>query len=112
MLNWQERIKSAFTAKAEDFENVTPIYWKAEEGEQKDMILQGFKLITKKDPLGNVTGQDFAVVFHDGSREIVCNQISLKDAMKNKLQGTLFRIKCTRVVEGKAKKFEILELNN
>ncbi len=110
--DWRDKIETALNASKEEFENVTPIYWEARQDEEKTMVLQGFKLVNKKDDAGNITGQDFAVVFFDGSREVICNQIALKDAMKNKFQGTVFKIKCVMAVAKQAKRFEILELKD
>jgi hypothetical protein len=110
---YQDLIEQALNAKPEEFKDVTPIYWEARQGEIKIMVLLGFKPINVKDEkTGEVTGQTFAVVFFDGSREVVCNQISLKDAMKSKNQGTVFKITCISAVAKQAKKFEILELKN
>jgi hypothetical protein len=108
---YQDLIEHALNAKPEEFKDVTPIYWEARTGETKIMVLLGFKPINVKDEkTGEITGQSFAVVFFDGSREVVCNQISLKDAMKNKNQGSTFKITCISAVAKQAKKFEILEL--
>lgn len=107
---FQSRIEDALNAKPEDFQDVTPIYWEARQGEEKIMVFLGCKLINKKDDAGNVVGQDFAVVFFDGTREVVCNQIALKDAMKSKQMGDTFKIKCIQAVSKQAKKFEILQL--
>ena len=110
---YQDLIEQALNAKPEEFKDVTPIYWEARQGEIKIMVLLGFKPINVKDEKsGEIIGQSFAVVFFDGSREVVCNQISLKDAMKNKLQGTVFKITCIAAVAKQAKKFEILELQS
>jgi len=110
---YQDLIEQALNAKPEEFKDVTPIYWEARQGEIKVMVLLGFKPINVKDEkTGEIIGQSFAVVFFDGSREVVCNQISLKDAMKNKLQGTVFKITCIAAVAKQAKKFEILELQS
>ena len=108
---YQDLIEQALNAKPEEFKDVTPIYWEARQGEEKIMVLLGFKPINvKDDKTGEVIGQSFAVVFFDGNREVICNQISLKDAMKNKLQGSAFKITCISAVAKQAKKFEILEL--
>lgn len=113
MEKYKALIDKASMAEKEDFEDVTPIYWEALQGESKVMVLLGFKEINKKDEnTGEVIGRDFAVVFFDGSREVVCNQIALKDAMKSKNQGTAFKITCTYVAKKQAKKFEILELKS
>ena len=107
---YQDLIEQALNAKPEEFKDVTPIYWEARQGEIKILVLLGFKPINVKDEkTGEIIGQSFAVVFFDGSREVVCNQISLKDAMKNKLQGTVFKITCIASFAKQAKKFEILE---
>ena len=77
---YQDLIETAMNAKPEEFKDVTPIYWEARQGEVKHMVLLGFKPINVKDEVtGQVTGQSFAVVFFDGNREVICNQISLKD---------------------------------
>jgi len=109
----QDLIERAINAKSNEFKDVTPIYWEARQGEEKIMVLLGFKPINVKDEkTGEIVGQSFAVVFHDGNREVVCNQISLKDAMKSKVQGSCFKITCISSVAKQAKKFEILELKS
>lgn len=106
----RDRIETALNATSSEMEDVTPQYWEARQGEEKIMVFVGWKPINKKDEAGTVIGKDFASIFHDGSREIVCNQIALKGAMLNMNQGDTFRIKCTLAVAKQAKKFEILKL--
>lgn len=110
---YQDLIEQALNAKPEEFKDVTPIYWEAKQGEEKVLVLLGFKPINIKDEKsGEVIGQSFAVVFFDGSREVICNQISLKDSMKSKLQGSVFKITCISAVAKQAKKFTVLELKS
>ena len=106
----RDRIETALNASSSEMEDVTPQYWEARQGEEKVMVFVGWKPINKKDEAGTVIGKDFACIFHDGSREIVCNQIALKGAMLNMNQGDTFKITCTLSVSKQAKKFEILKL--
>lgn len=106
----RDRIETALNASSSEMEDVTPQYWEARQGEEKVMVFVGWKKINKKDDAGLVVGTDFACIFHDGSREVVCNQIALKGAMMNMNQGDTFKIKCTLAVAKQAKKFEILKL--
>lgn len=108
----QEKIRKAAKAKDSDYTDVTPIYWEARQGESQTMAFMGFKPINKKDDAGNVVGQDFAAVFFDGQREVVCNQVALKDAMKTKEMGNVYKITCTLSVAKQAKKFTVLEFND
>jgi hypothetical protein len=108
----QAAIKNATKAKENEFTDVTPMYWEARQGDTKIMALMGFKPINKKDEkTGEVIGQDFAAVFFDGDREIVCNQIALKDAVKNKPMGKVYKITCIQAIAKQAKKFTVLEFN-
>lgn len=108
----QAKIKAAESAKETEYTDVTPIYWEARQGEVKIMAFMGFKPVNKKDDAGNVIGQDFAVVFFDGQREVVGNQVALKDAMKTKETGKVYKITCTQSVAKQAKKFTVLEFND
>jgi len=108
----QSRINAAKEAKQEAYTDVTPMYWQAEKGQHLTMAFMGFKPINKKNEAGEVIGSDFAIVFFDGDREIVCNQIALKDAMKTKTMGKVYKITCIEAVKKQAKKFEVLEFND
>jgi hypothetical protein len=107
----RSRLESANMAQAGSFTDVTPIYWEAEAGEQKMMAFLGWKPVAEKDDKGNVTGERFMPVFHDGSRQVVMGQISAVEAMMNRPSGPdmIYRITCTEAARGKAKKFKVEE---
>lgn len=103
----QDRIESAILAKPEDFTDITPIYWEAKRGETKVLVFMGWKQANEKNDKGEVTGERFMPVFHDGHRQIVMGQLAAVEAMLGKPMGDVYRITCEESAAGKAKKFKV-----
>lgn len=105
------RLDAAKKAKIEAFTDITPVYWEAGAGEQIVASFLGWKQVNEKDGKGEVIGQRFMAVFHDGNRQVVAGQISLIEAMYGKPMNEVYRITCTEAAKGKAKKFTVEQFN-
>lgn len=105
------QIEAAKTAKADEFTDITPIYWEASAGEQLVGSFLGWKTVNEKDGKGEITGQKFMAVFHDGDRQVIGGQIGLIEAMFGRPVNATYRITCTEAAKGKAKKFKVEQFN-
>ncbi len=101
----KQRIESANKLAEKSLTDITPIYWEAEEGEQKTLVFLGYKMTVKEED--GVKTPYPVCVFHDGLREIIMAQVVIRDSMKNASLGDTFIIKCTRVTKGKTKQFAV-----
>ena len=105
------QIEAAKAAKATEFTDITPIYWEASAGEQLVASFLGWKQVNEKDNKGEITGQKFMAVFHDGNRQVIGGQIGLIEAMFGRPVNATYRITCTEAAKGKAKKFKVEQFN-
>lgn len=108
----REKVERGEKAKPAEFTDKTPIYWQARAEEKKVLVFLGFK-ITRK--INQKTGEEspkMVAVLHDGNREVVMAQIAAIDALKTAVQGQTYKITCLQDVAEKAKKFEVLLLND
>ena len=106
------QIEAAKSAKQDEFTDISPIYWEASAGQQIVGVFLGWKQVNEKDAkTGEVVGQTYKAVFHDGDRQIVAGQIALIEAMYGKPMNVTYRITCTESAKGKAKKFKVEQFN-
>ena len=105
-------IEVANAADQTAFTDITPVYWEAKRNDVKVLVFLGWKAVEKVDKKsGEINGERFFAVFHDGNRQVVAGQKALIEAMFGRPTGATYRITCEESVAEKAKKFTVEQFN-